>query len=383
MQLIFLIYIILPIILLYGAGFSKKGSWNDGFLSLSQSKALQGICVLIIVFHHISHKVYINDSLPELIKHSLDPFVNAGYLMTAVFFFFNGYGLYKSYINKPGYLDHFLVKRLTVPIVAYYLTGYVFLAIRLILGDRPGIKMLLLFLSGIVHCNPYSWYMVILIIFYLVFYLVFKNAKSEKAAVIAFTALTLLYMIIGLLTPRNRYFMRGEWWYNSVFMIPLGMILARHEGEVLAHVKRNYGKYLLLHLALIVPAFKLSAMALEHFGYFNDVFPYGAKCKLISLLSQMLCVYLLVGLILLLGMKVSIGNRVLSFLGKYTLEIYLIHGIFVEVFDHEFAGMLPPIPSPLPVSNPLTYTILIILATLPLSLLLGRIEKWAQGLFLV
>jgi len=378
MQLIFSIYIILPIILFYKSAVSAKGQWNDGFLSLSQSKALQGMCVLLIVFHHISQKIYVRQDLPQLITHSLDPFVNAGFLLTAVFFFFNGYGLYKSYTSKPGYLDHFLSKRLTAPLVAYYVTGLIFFALRLSLGEKIGKKLIILYLSGLVHCSPYSWYIVILILFYVVFYLVFKRAKDVRSATVIFSVIVLAYMILGLFIPRNSYFLRGEWWYNSVFMMPLGMILAGSERKVISHVKRNYGKYLAVHLVLVFPVFKLSESVIQRFGYFNDSIPYGTMCKAISLLSHMLCVYLFIALILLVSMKIRIGNRVLAFLGKYTLEIYLIHGILVEVFDHDFVGIAP---SPLPVLNPFLYILCVIIATFPVSLLLKKIENWVGGLF--
>ncbi|MBQ8031263.1 MAG: acyltransferase [Butyrivibrio sp.] len=378
MQLIFLIYIILPIMLLYGSSVSGKGQWNDGFLSLSQSKALQGMCVLLIVFHHISQKIYVRQDLPQLITHSLDPFVNAGFLLTAVFFFFNGYGLYKSYTSKPGYLDHFLSKRLSAPLVAYYVTGLIFFALRLGLGEKIGKKLIILYLSGLVHCSPYSWYIVILILFYVVFYLVFKRAKDVRSATVIFSVIVLAYMILGLFIPRNSYFLRGEWWYNSVFMMPLGMFFAGSEDRIISHVKRNYGKYLAVHLVLVFPTFKLSEFVIQRFGYFNDSIPYGTMCKAISLLSHMLCVYMFIALILLISMKIKIGNRVLAFLGKYTLEIYLIHGILVEVFDHDFVGIAP---SPIPVSSPFLYILCVIIAALPVSLLLKKIENWVGGLF--
>ncbi len=363
-------------LLIYRSSVFSKGQWNDGFLSLSQSKALQGICVLLIVFHHISQKIYVRQDLPQLISHSLDPFVNAGFLLTAVFFFFNGYGLYKSYTTKPGYLDHFLSKRLISPLVAYYATGLVFFALRLGLGEKTGKKLIILYLSGLVHCSPYSWYIVILILFYVVFYLVFKRAKDGRSATFIFSMIVLAYMILGLFVPRNNYFLRGEWWYNSVFMMPLGMIFAGREDMVIPHVKRNYGKYLLLHLVLIFPVFKLSELVIQRFGYFNDSIPYGTMCKLVSLLSHVLCVYMFISLILLTGMKISIGNKALDFLGRYTLEIYLIHGILVEVFDHDFVGIAP---SPLPVSNPVLYILSVLLVTMPASLLLKKVENLVGG----
>ncbi len=378
MQLIFSIYIILPIILFYGSAVSSRGQWNDGFLSLSQSKALQGMCVLLIVFHHISQKIYVRQDLPQLITHSLDPFVNAGFLLTAVFFFFNGYGLYKSYTSKPGYLDHFLSKRLSAPLVAYYVTGLIFFALRLGLGEKIGKKLIILYLSGLVHCSPYSWYIVILILFYVVFYLVFKRAKDVRSAIVIFSVIVLAYMILGLFIPRNSYFLRGEWWYNSVFMMPLGMFFAGSEDRIISHVKRNYGKYLAVHLVLVFPVFKLSEFVIQHFGYFNDSIPYGTMCKAMSLLSHMLCVYMFMALILLVSMKIKIGNRALAFLGKYTLEIYLIHGILVEVFDHDFVGIAP---SPIPVSSPFLYILCVIIATLPVSLLLKKVENLVGGLF--
>ena len=183
MQFIIFIYIILPVILFWGSGIAKEGKWNDGFLSIEQTKAFQGICVIAIAVHHISQKVFANREVAVFIRNWLSPFVNIGVLLTAVFFFFNGYGLYKSYKNKPGYLDNFLKKRLVAPIVAYYVTGWIFLAIRLFVGEIMGKKLFLLYLTGIVHCSPYSWYIVILLIFYVVFYLVFKHAKNERSAV--------------------------------------------------------------------------------------------------------------------------------------------------------------------------------------------------------
>ena len=45
----------------------------------------------------------------------------------------------------------------------------------------------------------------------------------------------------------------------------------------------------------------------------------------------------------LLSMKVRIGNRFLDFMSKITLEFYLIHGLFVELFCFAFVGQLKSI----------------------------------------
>ncbi|RKM56442.1 hypothetical protein D6853_06550 [Butyrivibrio sp. X503] len=373
---IFIIYIILPVIFLWRSRIAKEGEWNNGFLSLEQSKALQGICVIIIVIHHISQKVFADQEISALVRSGMSPFANMGAFLTSVFFFFNGYGLYKSYINKPGYLDHFLKKRLIAPLVAYYVTGWAFLVIRLALGEEMGRKLFVLYLTEIVHCSPYSWYIVILMIFYVVFYLVFKYAKNERSAITLFTIIVLAYIAIALFVPKNDYFIRGEWWYNSIIMMPLGMWLARREDKIIDHVKRNYNKYLVIHLIPAFPAFRLSYLILKKIGYFSDSIPNGIICKLISLSAQTLAIYVFIACILLISMNISIGNKVLAFLGKYTLEIYLIHGIFVELYDHDFVGIAP---SPFPIEKVSLYALAVIASTIPLALLLKKLEKVVTG----
>ena len=45
--------------------------------------------------------------------------------------------------------------------------------------------------------------------------------------------------------------------------------------------------------------------------------------------------------VLLLNMKLKIGNRTLEFLSTITLEFYLIHGLFLEFFSYQFCDIVP------------------------------------------
>ena len=51
--LVYLYYPILAFVLLYGMKRAQKGAFHEGFLSLSQTKALQGFAAIGVVFHHI------------------------------------------------------------------------------------------------------------------------------------------------------------------------------------------------------------------------------------------------------------------------------------------------------------------------------------------
>ena len=46
-------------------------------------------------------------------------------------------------------------------------------------------------------------------------------------------------------------------------------------------------------------------------------------------------------LVLLASLKIKFENKVLTFSGSITLELYLIHGLFVELFCYSFTGKGP------------------------------------------
>ena len=66
----------------------------------------------------------------------------------------------------------------------------------------------------------------------------------------------------------------------------------------------------------------------------RDYPTYHYQCDLISLIFQMLYTLAFMSLYYLVAMKIRIGNPVLRFLGKFTLELYLVHGIFVNMFGY-------------------------------------------------
>ena len=45
---------------------------------------------------------------------------------------------------------------------------------------------------------------------------------------------------------------------------------------------------------------------------------------------------ILVFFLFMVTMKIQIGNKLLAFFGGLTLEFYLIHGLFVELFGYSF-----------------------------------------------
>ena len=67
----------------------------------------------------------------------------------------------------------------------------------------------------------------------------------------------------------------------------------------------------------------------------------------------------------LLMMKVKIGNKAIAWLGSVTLEFYLMHGIFVELFGYDFLGLK----SIVYIKNVPLYILVVLACAIPATLL--------------
>ncbi len=372
-QAIYLVYVALPVILLWGAKFSGK-RFNDGFLSLEQTKAIQGFLAICIMLHHIAQKTCASWIQPQTrIVHGLDMFVPIGYLLVSVFLFFNGYGVYKSYHTKENYLEGFIKKRILPVVLALYTTTVIFFIARLLVGEKMDAKQVILYLTSIQLCNPNTWYVIVLPFFYLAFYFSFKFIKKDGLAVLATTAFVVLYMLLGTRIDHNDYWIRGEWWYNCVFLFPVGIIFAKFEDKIIPHLKKHYWVYLVAALLLFYPLYIYSGFICNIFGYYGDNWgaPDTVFRRRVSLLSQVFLTTEFVFTVLLINMKVAFGNKFLKFMGTITLEFYLIHGLYVELFGWQFDG---GVPSPHHIKYVLVYVLVVFALGVPSAMLLKRLH---------
>lgn len=372
-QAIYLVYVALPVILLWGAKFSGK-RFNDGFLSLEQTKAIQGFLAICIMLHHIAQKTCASWIQPQTrIVHGLDMFVPIGYLLVSIFLFFNGYGVYKSYHTKENYLEGFIKKRILPVVLALYTTTVIFFIARLLVGEKMDAKQVILYLTSIQLCNPNTWYVIVLPFFYLAFYFSFKFIKKDGLAVLATTAFVVFYMLLGTRIDHNDYWIRGEWWYNCVFLFPVGIIFAKFEDKIIPHLKKHYWVYLVAALLLFYPLYIYSGFICNIFGYYGDNWgaPDTVFRRRVSLLSQVFLTTEFVFTVLLINMKVAFGNKFLKFMGTITLEFYLIHGLYVELFGWQFDG---GVPSPHHIKYVLVYVLVVFALGVPSAMLLKRLH---------
>lgn len=371
--LIYAVYPILAVALFWGARISKKGTWNEEAFSLRQMKALQGFFAVCIMLHHIGQKTCAGWLESFLIIPGLEIFVPYGYYFVGIFLFCSGYGLHKSVLEKPDYLKGFGNRRILPIILSFYSTGLIFLLARFLMKQPLDGWDVLFYASGLKLSNPNAWFVIALPFFYLVFYLAFRHCKKEGRAIACVGLFTFAYMLLGTVIDHNDWWMCGEWWYNSVHFFLIGILFSKYEKRITGHLKKHYVLYFFLFLIGIFLFDAISQYAQAVCSYYGDT--WGAPDKIqrrwICLISQILASCAFVFFVFLAGMKVRIGNPFLAFMGKITLEFYLIHGLFLELFSYSFAGVAPSI---VRITNVALLVLVVFLPSVPAALLLQRLD---------
>lgn len=311
-------------------------------------------------------------------RKGLDLFVSLGYLFVGIFLFCSGYGLYKSFKTKPDYLKGFFKRRILPLIVAFYSTGFIFLVVRILMKQDMGNGQFWIYLSGLQMPNPNAWFVVALPLFYLGFYLAFRFAKNENAALILSSLVVIAYIVIGLYQKHHDWWLGGEWWYNSAHMFIVGLWFAKFESSIVKHVKKWYWIYLPVMFVGAFVLFGLSEKAQAVFSYYGDTWdaPDTIFRRIVCLVSQGAAGIAFTFTTFLITMKVRIGNPILKFMGGITLEFYLIHGLFVELFCYSFTGKGPGLYY---IKDVALYVLVVLVLSVPSAWILKKFHELLLG----
>lgn len=364
--------IIFALILFLGVKIAPKGQFNEDFLSLKISKGLQGFFAICIITHHFSQP-YLGDGGGAGL---LTPFALIGFLFVGVFFFFSGYGLYKSYKTKPGYLNGFLRKRLPVVLVPLYIINAILTLIVIasngtmysdgnpICFGYDNIIFRITTFLGITLMNSNAWYMITIAIFYIVFYLAFRKNRDEDKAFKIMGIFSVVYIVLGILAGHGPFWLQGEWWYNSSLLLFIGMYVAKNEKKVISYIQSRYAKIMILCSAgtvvmTIVAIFSTLMLSYYRPGVMGKVY------SVLCLICETSATTLFVAFVLIGTMKVKLNNKILDFLGKIALEVYLVHRFFIVFLNSQYVT----------IDNKLLYLTAVYSGTIIVSIILHKVDE--------
>ncbi|MBE5827450.1 MAG: acyltransferase [Butyrivibrio sp.] len=345
MNMLFLIYpVVLTILIFFGASFTglvKPHKCPDPYAAhddfFVQSKMIRAGACLFIILHHLVQKISIYGNID---KGPINVFNDVGYLLTAVYFFYSGYGLLTSFYSKEGYLDTFLIKRLPTILLPFWLINIINILInRFVYGQKEGIIEILKDVFGLQLVNGNGWFIIEIAVIYLMFYVIFRLVKNSDAAII------LLGIAVLAIIPyayslghdsegvKSTWF-HGEWWFISTTVFVLGIVYARFKKNFDGFIKKYYYPVLITSFVISLITHFTAVMCLRFLGYYHTGMPSATRDGVITLIAQNIDSCVFAFLILVLSMRISLGNRFLRFLSGVSLELFLIHGTLLElVFD--------------------------------------------------
>jgi len=297
---------ILLFLVLFGIKYTKPKTFFEDNMSPEKTSSMNGLFVMIVFFSHIKN-YFVDMNVYDKAFYSL-PIIFTQ-LIVVSFLFYSGYGMMES-TKKKGftYIQSIPKKRFPKLFIDFAIAILLFIITNLCLGKTLDLKNTLLAFTGWTAIGNSNWYIFAIFCFYIIMYLSFLICKN-KSNVWAVTVTTILSIgfIIGI------SFVKQGYWYNTFLCLPFGMWFSLCKEKILAFFKRKYYNY------LIVSFLTLTAFVLLYIFVPGDPFVFNVTSILFAML-------------LVLGtLKLSIHNKILNWLGKYTFWIYILQRIPMNV----------------------------------------------------
>ncbi|MBS4868204.1 MAG: acyltransferase family protein [Anaerotignaceae bacterium] len=163
----------------------------------------------------------------------------------------------------------------------------------------------------------YSWYVAVILIFYLAFYIIFKFSRNIKHGILIFLIFNLIYMIIAKIIVQQRYI------FWSSYCFSLGLIYSYKIKDINLFIKNINYKLLFLVATIIFILYLILNFKLNFNGPLETLYTLG--------LPAIFTIWFL-----LFFSIFNFGNKFNEFLGKISYEIYLLQGLVFTLLKSYF-----------------------------------------------
>ncbi|MCR5617486.1 MAG: acyltransferase [Clostridiales bacterium] len=315
---------------------SDEGSFFDRVLC----KEFQGFLAVFIIFHQTV--ITFEHFQADIPSEEILPFFNYyyyGILAVAFFFFSSGFGLLKRRMTDESYMKGFMRRRIFTVLVPFFICNYIYLTDALINNIMSGGHFhsaeVICSFFGVFLINNQMWFAVEIMILYLLFRIVFAKIKKPVYGILIMTGTVLVMVVIGLLAGHSdyaimSYWFKGEWWYNTILMFPLGMLYAYKEERLNKIFKAAFLPLLIASSILFVIFDYIHRGLIGRSIYWTETFdsPNPLLDKLLGLSVETVFEIIFLILVLTVMSRVKFGNPVLKFFGKISLEMIMLNYLF-------------------------------------------------------
>lgn len=277
------------------------------FLDKGTTNSLKGFAILMIVLAHICQY---EDSLREVLIGGTISYIllfSWGAIGVSLFFLLSGYGCYLSLLHTEKY-GKWLIKHI-VKVLIHFTVVFIPIICTLLYFFHEDIKFRDCWNAFITLRLPGStvWYLKIQILFYII--LVLSMFITRKKPWILVGIFSMIYSVIA-----NYPIGLPDYWWKTSLCFVMGCFIAEYKEHIERLLRGNFKMFGLL--------------AIGCFSYIV-ILKDSRYIFLVQLLSYMILSFC----ITLVWNWLLSGDYILEKLGKYSLDIYLVHiGIVEAVF---------------------------------------------------
>ena len=263
--------------------------------NLQETLPLRGILAVCVFLNHLS--AHLDAASPWVLD-----FEMWGTPSVACFFLLAGYGLAYSVKTKgPAYLDGFFRKRLSKLLLPFAMMIIIYQSYKIMCGTFSWHGLL-------VEPSRFSWFIYVLLVWYVGFYLCFKNSCSHKSSILKVWLFTVVYMSVTVKLHLIYYWI-------SILPMPMAITYVFYEEK-----SRNYiQQHPYLSLSVVGGVFAM-VMGYTLYGIYVHQLPGWGP-----LVYTTLPIWVVFFTYMLGGAK----NVITNFLGRISYEIYIVHGFIL------------------------------------------------------
>ena len=318
-------------------GSSRRPADESAFFDRISSKEIQGALAVFIMFHQTVVALDANHEDSGDLRF----FYYYGILAVSFFFFSSGFGLIKRWMTDKDYVKGFMRRRIFTVLVPFFICNYIYLTDALLnnIATRQnfGFGEVICSFFGIFLVNNEMWFAVEIMILYIAFRLVFGKVKKPLTGIIIMTGVVLIMMTIGLFSGHSdtgvmSYWFKGEWWYNTIFMFPVGMLYAYKEERINKVIKKAFVSLVIATSILVLLMDHIHRNLISNSIYWSEYYNSSNPIldKLLGLGQETLYELVFLIFVITLMSRIKIGNPVIKFFGKISLEVIMLNYLLID-----------------------------------------------------
>lgn len=278
---------------------------------------LRGVLALGIVLYHIA--MYSMDE-------KLIPFRTLGAPIVSIFFFMMGYGSCASVLSKGNTYFHGYISNKLRYIVLPFAIASIFELLLILIGegnfqffwkplDMEDFSFITFhtFLSNLLFLPsqilPFSWYVVVAFWGYIAFYICFRKSKNIRKSVHLYGLLCLLYIVFV-------FNLNGSFVWVSTHSIYIGCLAGLYNEEI-KNFYLHKRKVLYVSIVVLLCIITLNKCWWRTGITIDQSWFYFCFSPFWGIITMIVIQYWMGG----------VKGRLLSWLGNYSYEIYLVQGI--------------------------------------------------------